>query len=319
MYYLVIGILLVLAKLLYFKLALKFGMVDKPNERSSHTRTTLRGGGIIFYIGVLLYVVFYGFSYIWFFVGLSLISFISFVDDLRSVSQKIRLVFHFSAMGFLFYQWDIFHYPWWVLIAILIVCTGIINVYNFMDGINGMTGGYSLVLLLFVCYVNTSVVPFIDPAFLYVVILSLLVFNFCNFRTHARCFAGDVGSVGMAFILIFCLGRLMIATEDISWIVVLSVYGVDAVWTIVHRMALKENIILPHRKHVYQIMANELKIPHISISLVYMVLQLVIDVGYIYARMQGYTWMYICVCILILSGVYVLFMKKYYYLHQTVR
>ena len=135
-----------------------------------------------------------------------------------------------------------------------------------MDGINGITGGYSLVILAALAYVNKEVVTFVEADFIYTVICSVLVFCFFNFRKKAKCFAGDVGSVSIAFILLFLIGRLIIETEDFSWIVLLSVYGVDSVLTIIHRLMLHENIGLPHRKHLYQIMANELKIPHVMVS-----------------------------------------------------
>jgi UDP-N-acetylmuramyl pentapeptide phosphotransferase/UDP-N-acetylglucosamine-1-phosphate transferase len=116
----------------------------------------------------------------------------------------------------------------WIVIA-LIVCTGIINAYNFMDGINGITGGYSLVILAALAYINKEVVTFVEADFIYTVICSVLVFCFFNFRKRAKCFAGDVGSVSIAFILLFLIGRLIIETEDFSWIVLLSVYGVEQV------------------------------------------------------------------------------------------
>ena len=145
MYYVIILVLLFLTELFYFRVADKFNIIDQPNERSSHSRITLRGGGIIFYFGALAYFLTNDWEYPWFILALSLITFISFVDDIRSTSQGLRLVFHFSAMALMFYQWGLFSLSWcWIIIA-LIVCTGIINAYNFMDGINGITGGYSLI------------------------------------------------------------------------------------------------------------------------------------------------------------------------------
>ena len=270
MYYLIILVLLFLAELFYFRIADKCNIIDKPNERSSHTRITLRGGGIIFYFGVLAYFLTSHFEYPWFMLALTLITFISFVDDIRSTSQVLRLVFHFSAMALMFYQWGLFSLPWWTLFVALIVCTGIINAYNFMDGINGITGGYSLVVLVALAYINEAVVPFVEQGFILTVLCSVVVFNFFNFRKRAKCFAGDVGSVCIAFVLLFFIGKLVIRTEDFSWIILLAVYGVDSVLTIIHRLMLHENIGLPHRKHLYQIMANELKIPHVVVSSVHM-------------------------------------------------
>ena len=316
MYYLVILVLLFLAELFYFKLADKCNIIDKPNERSSHTKVTLRGGGIIFYFGALVYFLTNHWEYPWFMVALTLITFISFVDDIRSTSQGLRLVFHFSAMALMFYQWGLFSLSWWWIIIALIVCTGIINAYNFMDGINGITGGYSLVVLVALAYINSEITTFVESALINTVLCSVLVFCFFNFRKKAKCFAGDVGSVSIAFILLFLIGKLILTTGDFSWIILLSVYGVDSVLTIIHRLMLHENIGLPHRKHMYQLMANELKMPHVVVALTYMVAQAVIIMGYISCQSYGYTFL---LCMVLLLGiVYICFMKKFFALHQPV-
>ena len=319
MYYLIILVLLFLAELFYFRIADKCNIIDKPNERSSHTRITLRGGGIIFYFGVLAYFLTSHFEYPWFMLALTLITFISFVDDIRSTSQVLRLVFHFSAMALMFYQWGLFSLPWWTLFVALIVCTGIINAYNFMDGINGITGGYSLVVLVALAYINEAVVPFVEQGFILTVLCSVVVFNFFNFRKRAKCFAGDVGSVCTAFVLLFFIGKLVIRTEDFSWIILLAVYGVDSVLTIIHRLMLHENIGLPHRKHLYQIMANELKIPHMVVSSVYMLVQALVIIGYLLFQNNDYQnngYWYMGGAILLLSVIYILFMKRYFHLHK---
>lgn len=313
MYYLIILVLLFLAELFYFKIADKCNIIDKPNERSSHTRVTLRGGGVIFYFGALAYFLANGFEYPWFMLALTSVTFISFVDDIRSTSQRIRLLFHFSAMALMFYQWGLFSLSWWWIAIALIICTGIINASNFMDGINGITGGYSLIILLALATINKVVVTFVDENFIYTIVCSVLVFCFFNFRKKAKCFAGDVGSVSIAFILLFLIGKLVIQTEDFSWVVLLAVYGVDSVLTIIHRLMLRENIGLPHRKHLYQILANELKVPHVVVSSVYMAVQSIVIIGFIYCQSYGY--IYLISCILLLSLIYFLFMKRYFHLH----
>ncbi len=314
MCYLIILVLLFLVELFYFHIADKYNIIDKPNERSSHTRITLRGGGIIFYLGALAYFLTNQFEYPWFMLALTLVTVISFVDDIHSISQGLRLVFHFTAMGLMFYQWELFTLPWWTVVVALIACTGIINAYNFMDGINGITGGYSLVVLGALTFINHWVVSFVEPGLIYTMLCAMLVFNFFNFRKRAKCFAGDVGSVSIAFIILFLIGKLIIDTEDFSWIVLLAVYGVDSVLTIVHRLMLHENIGLPHRKHLYQIMANELEIPHVAVSLTYMVVQGVVVAGYLVLREYGYV--YLAGSILLLSILYLLFMKRFFHLHQ---
>ena len=315
MYYLIVFVLLFVAELFYFRIADRCNIIDKPNERSSHTKITLRGGGVIFYFGALAYFLISGFEYPYFILALTFITFISFVDDVCSISQKLRLLFHFLAIVLMFYQLGLFPLSWWRIIIALIICTGIINAYNFMDGINGITGGYSLIILATLAYVNSEIVTFVEPALIYTVFCSVLVFCFFNFRKKAKCFAGDVGSVSIAFILLFLTGKLIIQTEDFSWIILLVVYGVDSVLTIIHRLMLHENIGLPHRKHMYQLMANELKIPHVVVSLIYMLVQAVVIIGYIDFGDHGYIFL-LCT-VLLLSFIYVWFMRKYFRLHQN--
>ena len=314
MIYIITILLLFVAELLYFRIADKFNIIDKPNERSSHTQVTLRGGGVIFYIGVVIYFIYYQFTYPWFFAGLTLITLISFLDDVRSIPSLIRLIIQFVATGLMFYQCQLFAMSWYVWVGALVVCTGIINAYNFMDGINGITGGYSLVIAGALWYVNEKIVSFADEKLIIILILSLLVFNFFNFRKKAKCFAGDVGATSVAFILIFLIGQLIIKTDDFSYLVLLAVYGVDAVLTIIHRIRLKEPLMEAHRKHMYQIMANELKIPHIVVSLIYMAVQAVIIGGYFLASNH---YLYFAAVIVVLMVVYLGFMKKYFHLHKA--
>ena len=239
---------------------------------------------------------------------------ISFADDIHSVPNKFRLIVHFAAMTLMFYQWGILlpEY-WWVVIIALIVCTGIINAYNFMDGINGITGGYSLAVLIPLLLLNMQE-EYTDNNFIIVTLLSVLVFCLFNFRTRAKCFAGDVGSVSIAFILLYFLGSYILQSGNYWAIVLLMVYGVDSVLTICHRIMLHENIGKPHRKHAYQLMANELHIKHVTVSTIYMALQLVISLGAIYLPVNKY--LYLVVVSALLCVAYILFKKKYYHLHE---
>ncbi len=314
MIFFIIFFLLILLELAYFRIADRFNIIDKPNLRSSHTSIVLRGGGIIFLFGTWLFGVFFGLQYSWFILGLSLIGIVSFIDDIHSLPDSVRLVAQFAAMFLMFYQFDILNWhDWWMVLIALIVCVGIINAYNFMDGINGITGGYSIAVLLPLMYLNASD-GFISQDYLCVVGLSLLVFCFFNFRKKAKCFAGDVGSISIAFILLFALGKLIIKTGDLSYLTFLAVYGADAVLTICHRIQLHENLGEAHRKHAYQLMANELKIPHVRVSLLYMALQLVISAGLIFIPINHF--LYMGVIIVILATAYLLFMKKNYHLHE---
>lgn len=315
MTYLLIFTLLILLELTYFRVADRFNIIDKPNLRSSHTSIVLRGGGIIFLFGAWLFWVFFGLQYSWFILGLSLIGLVSFIDDIHSLPDSVRLVAQFAAMFLMFYQFDILNWhDWWMVLIALIVCVGIINAYNFMDGINGITGGYSIAVLLPLMYLNSSD-HFISQDYLYVVGLSLLVFCFFNFRKKAKCFAGDVGSISIAFIMLFALGKLILQTGDLSYLTFLAVYGADAVLTICHRIQLHENLGEAHRKHAYQLMANELKMPHVFVSTIYMTLQLAISAGLIFLPINHY--LYMGIIIVALASVYLIFMKRNYHLHEA--
>lgn len=310
----IIFCLLVLLELAYFRIADRFNIIDKPNLRSSHKTIVLRGGGIIFLFGAWLYAVFFLPSYPWFILGLSLVGLVSFIDDIHSLPDSVRLVAQFAAMFLMFYQFDILNWQdWWMVLIALIVCVGIINAYNFMDGINGITGGYSIAVLLPLIFLNTKV-DFISQNYLYVIGISLLVFCFFNFRKKAKCFAGDVGSISIAFILLFALGKLILQTGDLSYLTFLAVYGADAVLTICHRIQLHENLGEAHRKHAYQLMANELKMPHVLVSTIYMILQLAISFGLILIPINHY--IYMGIIIFALALVYIIFMKRNYHLHQ---
>ena len=318
--YFIIFILLFVAEFLYFRIADKCNIIDKPNERSSHSTIVLRGGGIIFLIGIWIWSAFFGFQYPWFLAGLTLVAGISFVDDIHSLPDSVRLIAQFAAAAMAFYQLGILHWSmWWIILLALIVYVGATNVINFMDGINGITAGYSLAVLIPLALVNINNV-FVEQSLIISTILASLVFCIFNFRPKgkAKCFAGDVGSIGIAFIILFLLGNVIIRTMDITWLIFLLVYGVDGCLTIVHRIMLHENLGEAHRKHAYQIMANELKVGHVKVALLYTVMQLVISLGFIYLCPDTVLahWLYLVGVSAVLAITYILFMKKYYHLHE---
>ena len=249
------------------------------------------------------------------------------MDDIHSLPDSVRLVAQFVAMGLLFWNIGIMHWEmWWMVLIAFVVFVGATNVINFMDGINGITAGYSLAVLIPLLIIDNGQWTinyssrFIDPSFLIIAIIGVLVFCYFNFRPRgkARCFAGDVGSVGIAFIMLFAIGRLIIQTGDVTWLILLIVYGVDGCMTIVHRIMLHENLGQAHRKHAYQLMANELGMSHVVVSLIYMGLQLVISLIAVFLIPDTVVahWTYLIVTLLLLCFGYVAFMRKYYYLHE---
>lgn len=340
----IIFVILLVLELVYFKIADKFNIIDKPNERSSHSTIVLRGGGIIFLLGAWVWSFAFGFQYPWFLLGLTLVAGVSFIDDIHSLPDSVRLVVQFTAAALAFYQLGLFEgfnvsegFSWFqgvivpllIILLALIVYVGATNVINFMDGINGITAGYALAVLLPLAAINCgSKVQevqevqgvFVDQSLIVVAILSVLVFCIFNFRPKgkAKCFAGDVGSIGIAFIMLFLIGKVIIATGDLTYLIFLLVYGVDGVLTICHRIMLHENLGEAHRKHAYQLMCNELKIGHVKVSLLYMAMQLVVSLGFIYVCPDSVLchWMYLIGAFVVLAVAYVLFKKKYYHLHE---
>lgn len=286
--YPVLFVVLTVLELLYFRIADRFNIIDKPNERSSHTSITLRGGGVIFVVPPLIYCILNGGEYLWFALGLLLISTISFVDDVRSLSGKIRLAIHLLAVSLMFYDLGIFSTHLAVIVIAYILVIGTINAYNFMDGINGITGTYSLVFLFAVLLAN-QYTPFIQDEFIIYSAIGALVFLMFNFRKKAKCFAGDVGSVAMAFVVLFLLIKLILATEDYKYVLFLAVYGVDSVLTIVHRIILRQNIFMAHRLHLYQYLTNTLKWPHLAVSSLYAALQAIVSAWVVFSTSVTFT------------------------------
>ena len=218
---------------------------------------------------------------------------------------------------------------WYLQVLIVIValffCVGATNIINFMDGINGITAGYALAMLVPLLMLDVrsqmeDVQGFIEPSYLMVAIIGVLVFSFFNFRPKgkAKCFAGDVGSIGIAFIILFALGRLMFVTKDVTYIVFFLMYGVDGSLTIFHRIMLHENLGQAHRKHAFQLMSNELKMGHVTVTFIYMITQLIISLGFIYLCPNTLLahWIYLIGSGLLLAVAYIIFMKKYYHLHE---
>ncbi|MCZ2085151.1 MAG: glycosyltransferase family 4 protein [Flavobacteriales bacterium] len=298
MEYAIITIAFFVLMLVYFKIANKYNIIDKPNHRSAHTEITLRGGGIIFPIAFLFFM---GYEFFfkgyrlsldnsvepnfWIFgAGLLTICIISFIDDMMDLSTKIRLVFHFISVSLLLYFLNAFQLlPWWAIPICYVLVIGILNAYNFMDGINGMSGIYSLVVLGSILYINQYVISFVDPNFIIYPMLASVVFLFFNFRKKAKCFLGDIGSMGIAFWIIALLSLLMFETGQIKWVLFLMVYGAETILTIIERLRLKENIFDAHRRHLYQLFANDKKISHLSVSSIYAAVQLLINIVVIFS------------------------------------
>lgn len=300
------------AMLSYFRLADRFNIIDKPNERSSHSAITIRGGGVVYGIAGLIFAAYNGFELPWFWAGFSLIATLSFVDDVKTLSSKVRLPLQLIAVLLLVFQGVQNDAPIWLWIISVILATGIINAYNFMDGINGITAGYSLVVLLSLLLINQSIF-FIQKEFILTFIIADVVFGFFNFRKKARCFAGDVGSVSIAFAIVFLLFVLILKTQNIFFILLLAVYGADSVLTIIYRLRKRENIFEAHRSHLYQWLVKPGPFSHLQMSGIYMVVQAAVSAGVILLMDEGWAMqmVYSATVLITFLFVYVLIKKAY--------
>ena len=314
MQYLLITLVLFLLELFYFKIADRYNIVDKPNHRSAHTEITLRGGGIIFWFAALLYFAQHIENNYFFFAGISLVSLVSFWDDIQSLSNKIRISVHFLAISLIFYDLGVFEsvHVIGVLVA-YILAIGLINAYNFMDGINGITGLYTLVVMGSLLYVNQKIKVFIDADFIQYAMMASLVFLFFNFRKKAKCFAGDVGSIAIAFWVIYLVLKLILVTNSLVWLLFLAVYGVETVCTILHRLYLNENIFEAHRLHLYQVLSNEYKMQHRWVAAFYGIAQVVISVLVVvlYQKVSD-----ILLFGLVIGPLLLIYCVKFYLLHK---
>jgi len=316
MEYTILGFLLMILMLLYFKVADRFNIIDKPNQRSSHTEITLRGGGVVFWFAALLYSVQHIQNNYFFFIGITLVSLVSFWDDIQSLSNKIRISIHFLAITLIFFDLGIFNPAFLLgLVVAYITAIGLINAYNFMDGINGITGLYTLAVMGSLLYVNKNIQLFTDGNFIKYAIVASLVFLFFNYRKKAKCFAGDVGSIAIAFWIIYLVFKLILATNSIIWILFLAVYGADSCCTILHRLYLRQNIFEAHRLHLYQVLSNEYKIQHRLVALYYALAQIAVSVlvVFLYHKVQD-----ILIFAIIIPPLLLVYTLKFYLLKKTI-
>jgi UDP-N-acetylmuramyl pentapeptide phosphotransferase/UDP-N-acetylglucosamine-1-phosphate transferase len=260
----------------YFKLANKFNITDEPNHRSSHLKSTIRGGGVLFLMAILIFYYLSGFQYPNFVIGTSLIAIVSFIDDLKTLSSTIRLPFQFIAVLFILFEVDVCFVSIYLLPLLLIVSVGFINVYNFMDGINGITGLYSISVLIGFCLINYDLSLINHDLFIYT-FFSLLVFGYYNFRKKALFFAGDIGSITIAMIILF-IGMFLIK-ETKSPLILFSVvvYGTDSIYTMLYRIIIREKLSEAHKHHIYQKLVHVVKLPHLNVSLIYASTQLIVN------------------------------------------
>lgn len=313
MYYPIAAVVLILLELLYFRVAKHFHIVDRPNERSSHHRIVLLGAGIIFYFAILVYSLTHGIPYVGFLIGLTLLAVISYVDDLHPLPSWLRLFAQLFAVVITFWT-DINTLEIWQMILLVVVFTGILNVYNFMDGINGMLASYSLVVVGIFSFIALFINPFVDFHLLATILFAILIFGFFNFRPKARCFSGDVGSISMGLIVLFLLVRYVQSIPgggfNVSRLCFIIVFLADGLLTVAKRFLNGRNILEAHREHAYETMVNELHIPHLYVASGYAILQLIISIGYLHIPDQNLYTLLVALLLVLAYGLFFFFCNR---------
>lgn len=296
----------------YIKVSQHYKIVDLPNERSSHQIPTIRGGGLVFVIASFLFFLVHQFQFPYLILAVFMAGFISFWDDVKSLSNKIRFIFHLASMLLVFCELDLFELvsPIYLVLA-LVVFIGILNAYNFMDGINGITALYSLSILipLMLTETNESI-----QTLQYYLVVAILVFSFFNIRKVALVFAGDVGSIAMSLLIVYFMIFRIIETTNFTLIGLLLVYGIDTIYTLMYRITKRENIFKAHRQHLYQYLTNEGKYSHTQIAFIYAMLQSAINFLLLNQQVNWYLFIGL---IAVLSIIY--WKLKWKYINSSVR
>lgn len=328
MEYLITFLLLLFSLQLYFPFARKRNMLAGVNHRSSHTKPVITGAGFIFYLSYIVLAVNIfitdSHSFPWaFFIGLTMLSIISFIDDFEEVWFLWRLLVQMVGAALMLWQVQI-DCPameimptevFWILVVVCwCMVVGMLNMFNFMDGLNGMLGGLVLSSLIPLWLINNYAIPFVSNQLIYYTLIPTLLFLFYNARTQAICFSGDVGAIAVGFVMSYMLILLVLQTGSIVFFAMYVMIFVEAGLTIIQRLFAGENIFKPHRIHLFQLLCNEGKRNHVAVSAVYAAIQL--GMGLILFAMNFYQvptmYQHLVVwpLVILLSVIYLLYKRK---------
>lgn len=286
------------------KYGYNLGIIDVPNERSSHEYIVPKGGGI----GILAAFVFSSFVLDipkTFWISGIVLALVSFVGDRLDIRPKIRLMIQFGCVLVFIIDFMVMHHGpvelYLLIFPLVIFIVGTANFYNFMDGINGIagiTGGVGFMLLA--CY---GTLEGMAP---YYVTLSLsIAFACAGFLPlnvpKAKVFMGDVGSVMLGFV--FACVVIMMSRNLLDFICMAALifpFYADELTTMVVRIREGDDLINPHRKHLYQLLANEYGLEHWKVSVGYGVCQVFIGLALIGLKPHGYSvvMIFLAVCLL---------------------
>lgn len=194
-----------------------------------------------------------------------------------------------------------------VTILIAVIAVAAVNAYNFMDGINGITGLYTLSIYETIFFYDYKIENVFDQNLIIILTIALLIFGFYNFRTKAILFAGDVGSVSLGLLAVFFVLFLIIHNNNIIFLSMVAVYGVESGLTILYRLFKGQNIFMPHRMHLFQDLVNIAKLPHLVVSFLYTIVQVVINFGMFLCIKEGLPgYFYLAYVLIILVCSYII-------------
>lgn len=278
---------------LFLKFAHAFGFVAHPNDRSSHGAPTVTAMGVLIPISVIIYNFWRpGDISSGFFYGFLLVSLISFIDDIYFLKHSLRLICQIVGLGLMIYELP-FQSDGVEMISIglagMLLGIGVINAYNFMDGVNGMLTLHCIAVLLSLLYLNETyssveglAKPFASSAYIINVIVPLVIFSFFNVRAHAKAFIGDVGAISIAFIILQLMFLLLLNSGNYTYLLLFSVFGADAGLTVCYKLILGENIFVPHRDFVFKKLVHIKGLSHLKVSLYYLLFQVLINAAIIF-------------------------------------
>ncbi|PQJ73805.1 UDP-GlcNAc--UDP-phosphate GlcNAc-1-phosphate transferase [Polaribacter gangjinensis] len=308
-----IFILLFFLGSIYLKLAKKYQIIDKPNERSSHTNFTIRGGGIVFVFALGLFFLGNNFQYPYFIAGTIALAIISFLDDIYTLSSKIRFPFQLLAVALLLHEVALPFSPIAPYLSFLLLGIGVVNMFNFMDGINGITGMYSFASLVGFYAINAQE-NIVNNEIIFYTFIAIGVFGFYNFRKKALFFAGDIGSISIGMLIYFVGVYLAVRLQAPLMFLAIFVYGADAGCTLLYRKFFtNESIFAPHRHHIYQKLVHVKKIPHLTVSVIYAGIQLVLNIVLFFTYQLPMTTQ-----LLVLVGFIIVFITGYIVLFKKL-
>lgn len=286
LFYIVSFLLGVLGAWTIARFGRKLRLIDKPSKRSSHSETMPKGGGI----GILLVLIF---GALWWHIPPSLwisagiVSLVSLLADYRDLSFKIRLVVQVGSAAIFssFLYFRISEMEVSLVISILLFIFGVFyltataNYYNFMDGINGiagLTGTIAFSFLGLFGFFEGKELPWIAMAFgMAVACLGFLPLNF----PRAKVFMGDVGSILLGFL--FASWVLWFSQTLLEFVVLTSFlfpFYADELSTLLVRITERESLTTPHRRHIYQILANQAKLSHAIVTMIYAIIQIIVAI-----------------------------------------